>query len=69
MADLKKTRNPQTIYDECEEDEISILPDFTNEEMKLIKKSLTKVVTKRVEKSSRSPRLPLRPQMSFTRKC
>ena len=55
MDDLKETRVQKTIYEKWEDSEISILPDFTNKRMKLIKKALTEVVTRRVEKVKSLP--------------
>lgn len=49
--------------------EMELLSDFTEEELELIKKALTEVVTKRVEKVKSLPEPSLRPQMSLTRKC
>ena len=50
------------------EDENALLSDFTEEELELIKKALTEVVTRRVEKVNSLPEAPFEPSDEFNQK-
>lgn len=58
----------KTIYEKWDEGEISILPDSYEQELELIKKALTEVVTRRVEKIESLPDVPFTPSEAHMQK-
>ena len=68
MDDLKKSTDENTNQEKWEDSESLILPGFTDEEMELVKKALTEVVTRRVEKVKSLPDAPVPLSDEFNQK-
>ena len=68
MEDLKEPTDEKAIQEKWEDSESLILPGFTDEEMELVKKALTEVVTRRVEKVLSLPDAPVETSDEFNQK-